>query len=208
VYDPAVKKCSPQKMGLVGFHIAQKVKGFKQWIWSTFEQVDNVKRGHGANNTTPISFNNGTDNPKTTGGWANRPAQKATTLVPKSQRTPVQVTRFNPIPTTPQGASTVDINNFYQAKVVKGTVWEYYELVFTQWPTDDTSSKSSGSGGIYPQDAGIPFPPFNIANTAIETYMQSQEDAKGAGGNSCMACHYQLADQTDFSWALFLRSHQ
>ena len=30
-------------MGLVGLHIAHKTQHAPQWIWSTFEQVDNYK---------------------------------------------------------------------------------------------------------------------------------------------------------------------
>ena len=43
-------------MGLVGLHIMQKTEIFPQWIWSTFEHVDNVSGSH-------PSFNNGTDIP-------------------------------------------------------------------------------------------------------------------------------------------------
>lgn len=35
-----------RKMGLVGFHIVQKTPSAPQWIWSTFEQVDNVGCQH------------------------------------------------------------------------------------------------------------------------------------------------------------------
>jgi hypothetical protein len=34
--------CCVRKMGLVGFHIAHKVKDNPQWVWSTFEHVDNA----------------------------------------------------------------------------------------------------------------------------------------------------------------------
>ena len=33
---------TPVKVGLVGMHIAHKSVSSKQWIWSTFEQVDNL----------------------------------------------------------------------------------------------------------------------------------------------------------------------
>jgi len=205
VYDPMSKQCSQKQMGLVGFHIVRKLKEFPEWIWSTFEQVDNVQRGHDAKPTTPISFNNGTANPQTQGGWANRPPSKSPNLQPLDQRVPVQVTRNNPIPTTPQGASTIDVNNIYQ-KVLAGTVWQYYELVFTQWPSDPGSFKLMENGGIYPQGSGAAFPQNGVTNTVMETYFQSQNDAAGAGGNSCMNCHYK-ADSTDYSWSLKRRAH-
>ena len=43
-------------MGLVGLHIMQKTATFPQWIWSTFEHIDNVSGSH-------PSFNNGTNDP-------------------------------------------------------------------------------------------------------------------------------------------------
>lgn len=205
VYDPLSKKCVQTKVGLVGLHIAQKLKDFPEWIWSSFEQVDNVRRGPGAKPTTPISFNNGTDNPQTSGGYANRPVQKAPTALPKVERTPVQVTRFNPIPDTPAGASTVVINNAWQT-ALKGTVWQNYELVITQWPSNPTAFKTMENGGIYPQDSGAAFPANGATNTTMETYFQSPADASGKFGNSCMACHYG-AGQSDFSWGLNRRAH-
>jgi len=42
--DPISGTCStnPVIVGLVGLHIVQKTPSRPQWIWSTFEQVDNV----------------------------------------------------------------------------------------------------------------------------------------------------------------------
>lgn len=196
VLDPETNKCTTQQVGLIGFHIAQKLKDFPQWIWSTFEQVDNVP-GQSAG---PYSFNNGTDNPQTIGGYANRPPAMAPQLQPVSQRKPVQVTRFNPIPD-----STAALNATWQ-KVLNGTVWQYYQLVMTQWPSNPTVFKTREDGGIYPQDAGGAFPANGVTNSVMETYFQSQSDAAGAGGNSCMSCHYG-ADQADFSWTLLRGAH-
>jgi hypothetical protein len=196
VLDPETGKCTTQQVGLIGFHIAQKLKTFPQWIWSTFEQEENVP-GQSAG---PYSFNNGTDNPQTIGGYANRPPAMAPQLQPVSQRKPVQVTRFNPIPD-----STAALNATWQ-KVLNGTVWQYYQLVMTQWPSNPTVFKTREDGGIYPQDAGGAFPANGVTNTVMETYFQSQNDAAGAGGNSCMSCHYG-ADQADFSWTLLRGAH-
>jgi hypothetical protein len=206
VYDFEKKSCVQKNMGLVGLHIAQKLKDFPEWIWSTFEQVDNVARGHDAKPNTPISFNNGTTSPATVGGYANRPPAPAPSVQPVDQRVPVQVTRLNPIPDTPNGSSTRDINSIYQ-QLMKGTVWQYYELVFTQWPSDPKTFKTMDDGGTYPKYAGGAFPATGVTNTTMETYFQSQNDAVGAGGNSCMSCHYR-ADKTDFSWGLMRRAHQ
>ncbi len=198
VYDPLTKQCSAQTVGLVGFHIAQKLAAFPQWIWSTFEQVDNVP---GANPLlgAHYSFNNGTSAPPTVGGYANRPPSPAP-LQKLKDRTPVQVTRFNPIPD-----STAALNMQFQ-KLMGKTVWQYYQLVLTQWPSQPLNWKTLEAGGIYPQNAGGAFPANGVTNAVMETYLQSQSDAAGAGGNSCMSCHYR-AGQADFSWTLMRSAH-
>ena len=87
-------------------------------------------------------------------------------------------------------------------------MWTNYQLVITQWPAapvPQSQFKPKGTRRVYPQDAGGPFPVNNAVNTAMETFFQSQSDAAGAGGNSCMQCHYG-AGIADFSWSLVLRS--
>lgn len=211
VLDPVTQKCTPQQVLLVGLHIAHKVAPFTEWVWSTFEQVDNVPPDSNSGSPQPspppggYSFNNGTNTPPTVGGFANRPPQPAPSIQPIDQRVPVQVTRLNPIPDTPQGASTRDINAFYQ-QLLKGTVWQYYQLVMTQWPFSTNPLVTLEQGGIYPRDAGGAFPVNGVINTTMETYFQSPNDAAGAGGNSCMSCHYR-AGQADFSWGLMRRAH-
>ncbi len=230
VFNPQTKACTPTPVLLVGLHIAHKVAPFTEWVWSTFEQVDNVPPDTAATTATTAqsssspssspsaspspsspspsltppsggySFNNGTDTPKTVGGYDHKPPP------PSNQpAVPVQVTRLNPIPATPSGASTREVNAFYQ-QLLAGTVWQYYQLVITQWPSDPGTSVTMEQGGIYPRDAGGAFPVNGAVNTTMETYFQSPNDAAGAGGNSCMSCHYR-AGQSDFSWGLNRRAH-
>ncbi|HVQ38386.1 MAG TPA: hypothetical protein VMS31_12680 [Pyrinomonadaceae bacterium] len=211
IYNPQSKTCTQKSVLLVGLHIAHKVNPFTAWVWSTFEQIDNVPPDAGV---TPkpsappkgYSFNNGTDTPKTIGGFSYRPP--APSASPSSSPlVPVQVTRANPIPNTPAGASTLDLNAYYQ-QILKGTVWQYYQLVITQWPSNPglNNFKLMQTGGIYPQGAGAAFPVNGATNSTMETYFQSQSDAAGAGGNSCMSCHYR-AGQSDFSWGLNRRAY-
>jgi hypothetical protein len=206
VYDPVAKQCSQQTMGLVGFHIAQKTAEFPQWIWSTFEQVDNVPPKVDG---VPSSFNNGTDNPPTgTQGFANRPTYTAPGQLPPTA-TPVQVARLNPIPTTPAGASTVDVNTSFHAALPKNSVWQYYQLVITQWPSNPGRFKAPANRGVYPDDAGGAFPVDGAVNTTLETYFQSAQLATGSFGNSCMSCHFNAGGGLrDFSWGLARRPHQ
>ncbi|MBR0774220.1 hypothetical protein JQ625_05190 [Bradyrhizobium diazoefficiens] len=207
IYDTSQRQpvCRDVTMGLIGFHIGHKVDGFAQWIWSSFEQIDNVPNDDGSKPTNRMTLNNGSADPKTDGGWANRPDSKH--LLAPDKRVKAQVTRLNPIPTTPSGRSTADINTAYR-KALASTVWTNYQLVITQWPATpvpQSQFKPKENQGVYPKDAGGPFPVNNAVNTALETFFQSQSDAAGAGGNSCMQCHYG-AGLADFSWSLVLRS--
>jgi hypothetical protein len=214
ILDPLSQKCTSKPVLLVGFHIAHKVSPFTEWVWSTFEQVDNVPPDADINPQPPpplsgYSFNNGTNSPATVGGYNYKPVVP-TAGQPAPSPSPVQVTRVNPIPNTPAGQSTREVNVFYQ-QLLKGTVWQNYELVVTQWPFlpgigDGNPFMLMQNGGIYPQGAGSAFPANGAVNTAIETYFQTQNDAAGAGGNSCMSCHYR-AGQSDFSWGLNRRAH-
>lgn len=200
--DTLGQSCQPVLMGLVGLHIAQKQVGFPQWIWSSFEHVSNVP-GTGSRtqgNPAGYSFNNGLDTPQSVNGYSYRPD----TLMPPDPR-PVQVSRVNDIPSTPAGSSTQDINAIYQS-YLGNTVWANYQLVMTQWPSDPDNFVLVDSGGIYPSNSGAAFPVWGAVNTTMETYFQTRGDAQGAGGNSCMSCHYQ-AGKTDYSWGLIRRAH-
>lgn len=202
IYDPDDDTCSPATLGLVALHIVQKLETFPEWIWSTFEQIDNVP----GTTDGPYSFNNGTDQPSTTSRGYDYKPDKVPPLVDKSQRQPVQVVRLNPME-----SSTPTINTYYRA-AVEGTVWEYYQLVVTQWPTTpDKSFLLPSDGGVYPANSGNPAPTDGAVNAAAETYVQSIQDGApfgvGGNGNSCMGCHFGAAD-TDFSWVLKNRAYQ
>ncbi|MEP3654197.1 MAG: hypothetical protein ABJO36_04805 [Litorimonas sp.] len=209
---------SSANMGLVGLHIMQKTEKAPQWIWSTFEHVDNVTGIH-------PSFNNGSDAPTTplTSACKEKDGVNPSSItqaeikargydcepfeippfVAEANRRPVQVTRVDPIPTTPAqpaGYSTQALNTKYQ-KLVGGTVWENYELVSTQWPTNPELPSPydptfDPDPDYKPELAGNPFPEFS-ANLTMETYFQK---------NSCMQCHYHAAAYgTDYSWIMVNR---
>ncbi|MCU1229876.1 MAG: Cytochrome c family protein [Acidobacteria bacterium] len=200
VYNPETQQCTAKDVGLVGLHIVQKLQDFPEWVWSTFEQVDVLTSPQHpgllpACTTTDCSQVH---------GFANRP--QTTTLDPNpANRTPVPAARINAIPTTPPGQSTVDANMMFQQSLA-GTVWANYQLVVTQWPFNAGNFKPPENRGTYPCGAGAPFPETGAVNVTMETYFQSANDAVGAGGNSCMSCHYNAA-LYDFSWGLKRRPH-
>ena len=187
-------------VGLVGLHIAHKTASTApEWIWSTFEQIDNApdlpKQG-------PIP-----PPPKPPGYYNFTNADCDTTKCPPNQQVdtnsdkPVQVLRVTPIP-----ASEQSLNATYQAALRSSSmenVWQYYALVFTQWPS--TPSKIATFGD--------PVPAF-LANTVIETFFQGPSPSSGTSGvagppHSCMDCHgiyAQKQAQKDFIFQLFKAS--
>lgn len=177
--------CRSAKLGLVGLHIVSKVNPFREWIWSTFEHVDNVPASYPPPAGIRYSFNDGrnvTPDPRGFDYEPNRLPDEGP-LPPIDQRKPVQVSRANPIP-----KDTQTMNARYQ-ELLRGTVWQNYQLVVTQWPT---TTGQFDVGGSYPKNSDFPFPETKVANTTMETYLQN---------DNCTRCHH-LAAKTDFSFLL------
>lgn len=205
-------------LGLVGFHIAHKTTGFPQWVWSTFEHVDNLDgkkptfRDPNCDekacppNNRPIPprdpIPEQPDQPDVAPVkpylWADTPP-----FASPNQRVPVQVKRLTKI-----DDATVKLNEAWQKAlrdVNPASVWQYYQLISTQWPTKPFTrqpGQQPGAGGNNPsvkQYEGSPLPTI-LANIPIETYNQQT--------SSCMVCHSKAftirGDYADFSFLLQL----
>jgi hypothetical protein len=203
--DPTMNTCEERLVGLVGFHIVHKTKKRPQWIWSSFEHIDNVPptMGGPAAGAT-YAFNNGQP-PQVLG---TEPPPVGPGAFPQNPN-PVQVVRQLPIigegaaDTFPHDAAhpTTRANQRYRAKLA-GTVWENYKLVLTQWPRQTKIDPTLPDGDPANEDIkGKPFPAgtesVSIGNTTMETYLQTTD---------CMTCHDLSREQrTDF--VFFLRLH-
>jgi hypothetical protein len=188
---------SDATVGLVGLHIIRRLPGGPQFLWSTFEQVDN-------------SPDNGTDTVNLPDNPNRRPSPGFTYYnpgcTPQSDPTyqcavntppSVPCTTPNP-PYQPQGCSpysapmqvtrmvqvesTANLVNAYAWSLLPAnSVYNYYRLIDVQWPSLPTpippqSTTPLTIGGITPSDATR-----IVANTTLETYVQSS--------SSCMDCH-------------------
>lgn len=186
------------RVGLIGFHIAVKTAPFKGWVWATFEHKDNTPDLETSGKGKWL-LNDGSGKNKSPTGFyppnAWLPHPRGTPLPKPGSKT--QVYRVNKI-----SASTRKTNRAYQT-LLKGTVWENYKLIATQWPTEN--ERPIDPDGSYPESAGSPFPENDVANSAIETFYQTDLAELPGLGNSCMSCHYQAA-LYDFSWALANRA--
>jgi hypothetical protein len=165
-------------LGLVGLHIITKAEGYPQWIWATFEQVDNVP---------PKVNDNGQwkDDPQSNIDYSYYDAAAASasvnqspcdwqrngnslTCVPKAGQTfetPDPLDRVAPI------ASETRAVNLAAQMSLKTSVFQYYQLITTQRPLmPDNPSNPLGQ----------PTPALS-ANVTLESYIQSE--------SSCMNCH-------------------
>lgn len=152
------------KVGLVGMHIGHKSLSSPQWIWSTFEQIDNVEVDQVAHPKVQPSF---FDPNCWTCAVNQQPAQVGNSY----PRTPVQAWRAISIPPDKQA-----LNRQAQAALRRlGSVWQYYQLIDTQWPTVPSAKPSPWNGGmpdaVENKPGGRPTPVF-LTNITMETYFQ------------------------------------
>jgi hypothetical protein len=192
--DRRPASCIEKKLGMVGFHIVHKTNTTPQWIWTTFEHIDNAPSEQAVVDGTArrhYSFYN---------------YNCAAARCPVNQ-TPPQP--WNPqIEPVPGGFKSqvvrklrlmedvLSLNaNFTGLDGFLGTVWQNYMLIGTQWPTDPFSKVDP---------TGVPAPTY-LANTTLETYNQGDLPL---ASSSCMACHNNAttlhlpAGASDFTFTL------
>ena len=77
----------------------------------------------------------------------------------------------------PIQSETMNMNRAYWNRPeIKGTVWQNYMLVMTQWPTQVSPEGPTNDGGPFPNSTET----TAVSNTTLETYLQD---------TSCMGCH-------------------
>ncbi|HEX6098162.1 MAG TPA: c-type cytochrome [Thermoanaerobaculia bacterium] len=156
VCDGQMRSCVRRTVGLAGLHIMHKTKNAPQWVWSTFEQRDNVEGDQ------PSFFD-----PACHGCEINRQT------FPGVRN---QVVRTTPIPSQEPVCSAptfvddiADLNRRVGAALAeRRTPLASYQLVSTQWPT------SSGT----PATVFTVQPPV-LANTTMETFIQPTSSCMG-----------------------------
>jgi hypothetical protein len=195
--------CSESDVALVGLHIAIKTKSRPQWIWSTFEHVDNVPPAGAGEAHEPDAMDTGApysyfDSSRPARLWPPFGSPGALPVdwknPPKPNPTPMQVLRRHPI-----DPAIMTVNRTYWSLPgVKGTVWERYMLVGVQWPTSHAPPGPDNDGASFPgePDAGngqeesyksTAKDEENLVNTTMETYLQDRP-------SSCMACHQAVSN--------------
>jgi hypothetical protein len=191
VFDERSGKCTARDIALVGLHIVTKTKYRPQWIWSSFEHVDNVpgltsepKPPEGV----PFSFYDPSGPQTLSPEIPPRPISPSNPPNPDQLPVPMQVVRQQPI-----SRASMKMNEAYwNLPQIKGTVWQNYMLVSTQWPTEPLPES--------PDNNGVPTPSggYALSNTTMETYFQRDDT-----GASCMKCHNK-ANQAGRDWVMFV----
>lgn len=195
-------------VGLVGMHIIRKTSDFNQWIWSTFEQIDNTpdniqEAQYNYRPVNPWSFYY----PTTLGLIPNQPPafQPGDDSVYRFGSTPPYAQRYaREVPgehgkkgTQAQRMYPVyyrtDLINYIWRNKLKGTVWEHYRLIGSQWTRGD------GPAGTTPNVPAI------LGNSSMETFELINA--------SCISCHRDArvivgkdSIVTDFSFMIALHA--
>jgi hypothetical protein len=195
--------CLRKTLGLIGFHVGHKTENRRQWIWTSFEHVNNVPEQQEVDNQQtkgPYNFYN----PKcdSTKCKVNQTPPHPWDPTYKdglkfNDRTfKSQITRV-----TPLTDETKKMNSQFQ-EILGNTVWKNYMLLSTQWPSDfKCASKKDTSTPLPPSPATdfkkepdmncAPAPTF-LANSTLETYSQGTDPL---ASSSCMACHGNAVSQ-------------
>lgn len=161
--------CRPETMGLAGWHLMTRTASAPQWIWSTFEQVDNVVSTHGA--VSPLADPHCPEE-------LCPPNRQTPLTMPTQVRRVIQIPGAEPDCSKPRAAvdDLVTLNGDVQKTLAEmGSVFENYELVGTQWarpwPSTDAAAARSEFDVL----------PTVLANTTMETFSQET--------STCMGCH-------------------
>jgi hypothetical protein len=204
--DPTSGVCNKVLVGLVGLHIVQKTPTRPQWIWATFEHVDNVPPPSYVPPAAPakpemtFTFNDGTSmlmprripHPYSFGVAISLPTPPA----------PTNFQRLKPINSNIDVSQNTTETNFMWRRALRAqkSVWQYYQLVMTQWPTNPNHPFESGAPGFTTPGTGFGDLHSAFANTTMETWPQTDIN------RGCMNCHTIVQD-SDFVWSLQMNAY-
>lgn len=194
--------------GLVGMHITAKTESSPTWIWATFEQVDNtnvndLEKDSRGRALRPTFFN--PDNPSipvnTLAPKNAAPVNQYSPATGQDDGAPVftswdESLTTNPTQTTmvlPIPKATDALNAQVRAALRQlGSVFQYYELIGTQWPV--APSFPGFTNGVANQSDGRLLPsshesilykipgkvvPVFLVNTTMETFFQTGNQPAG-----------------------------
>jgi hypothetical protein len=168
--------CVEKKLGLIGFHVGHKTRFAPQWVWTSFEHVSNVPDAADVQSGKLLPRYNFFNAKCKDCGPNDTPPKPwdppASLKFPTAYKSQVIRTSMVPAPVLKEVA---DLNQSFRG-ILKGTVWENYILLTTQWPSEFDNKTDP---------TGVPAPTY-LANSTLETYSQG---IVPLASSSCMACH-------------------
>jgi hypothetical protein len=198
--NPKTLTCRRADVGLVGLHLVYKTHSRPQWIWATFEHVDNVPEPDEPPRKS-YTFHNGDLNVHMSDAaepefQLPRPANSPLPEVPLRA---YQVERKQKI-----HQAVLDANDAWRKQLVSlGSIWQHYKLVMAQWPGFPNAPRHDAAS-VLPVPVCSPTSTAT-ANTTMETFLQGPNcDQLKA---TCMGCH-DIARKTDFVWSIQLNAHR
>jgi hypothetical protein len=167
VKNPEGGECTKETLGLVGYHLVVASKRHPEFIWGTFEHIDNNPNCDNQGATPPV------------GGWSfyKKDCPDCPDINTYVEGKPAQVCLQHP-----QGGGKpenqediVSLNASYQ-EVLKGHMMANYKFVGSLWTKDGKPPIEKAQRGS-----------LLLANSVAETYYQG--DASGDGTLNCFVCH-------------------
>jgi hypothetical protein len=184
VYPPRAPVRHNVVVGLVGLHIIHKMPSTQQFMWATFEHVDNdPTAGASAPPAGTYTYyrtncNPATDHYKCVPNTSPRPCPKVGPCQ-DPYNAPIQVVRTTPINPFSESITTTAWSLMDKAND-PASVYKHYRLVDMFWP-------SLPSVNVPVPQATVPLTAANmaprnrsVANTTLETYVQN---------SVCLDCH-------------------
>lgn len=207
VYDETSNTCSQKTLALVGIHIVHKTASQPQWIWATFEHVDNAPDTAAVTNGSvkgDYTFYSDSCNVKAVPAGC-KPKMNTSTGQPVTTTScdmnqspayylngtacppyPIQVSRDYAIKNTTDN-HVASINSATQALIRQSnptSVFANYQLVNVLWSSAaKNDNEPPGNPPLAPLSKSGETPSLSevpVANTTLETFAQ---------GFNCLSCH-------------------
>ncbi|WP_308992716.1 hypothetical protein QLS71_016375 [Mariniflexile litorale] len=224
IINEIIKKPELVDIGLIGFHISQKTPTGKQWVWSTFEHIDNLDQ-----NITNVGGQNKVIHPTLTnpdceicpvnvdvtnggskysshitehGNYWNITRDTLNYYTDDTKLMKTQSKRMIDIPVRVKQINNMMQNYFKQ----QGSVWQYYQLIDTQYPLNQNAKPGISTATEYHLPESVINKPGGkpnlifLTNISMETFFQGGNQIAGLmenstsnmtifGTESCMGCH-------------------
>lgn len=181
--EPTVdEKCESKTLGLIGLHIVQRTESSPQWVWATFEHINNAPWISDFKAGTP-SGTYALFDPSSCPSVNGKPGCNYNSLPDspwnpqRTDLTPTQVVRIN---TPAYHAEEVNaaMHAEISSKVSSSSPWLNYYLSDVQFPTAlkwraSPDNNIADVNPAYPN--GLPTPDF-LPNATMETYIQGYSE--------------------------------